>query len=128
MTAPLRRALLAQSAYYVGTGVLPFVSRRLFEAMTGPKTEWWLVQTVGGLVTVVGAGLGAGARREETPTEPVGIGVGCALAFAGIDVVYVARGRISPAYLVDAAAQLALVAAYGRAGGATQQKATASTS
>ena len=40
---------MAQGGYYVATGVLPFVSRRAFEALTGPKREWWLVQTVGAL-------------------------------------------------------------------------------
>jgi hypothetical protein len=35
-----RRVLLAQGGYYVATGVLPFVSRRAFEALTGPKREW----------------------------------------------------------------------------------------
>ena len=45
-----QRPLLAQSAYYVVTGVFPFVSRRGFEALTGPKREWWLVQTVGAVV------------------------------------------------------------------------------
>ena len=41
------RVLLAQGGYYVATGVAPFISRRLFEAITGPKSDWWLVQTVG---------------------------------------------------------------------------------
>ena len=53
----IRKSLLAQGAYYLGTGVAPFVSRRAFEAVTGPKKEWWLVETVGVLVTAVGAGL-----------------------------------------------------------------------
>ena len=52
----LRRTLAAQGVYYVATGAAPFVSRRAFEAVTGPKREWWLVQTVGGLVTAIGGG------------------------------------------------------------------------
>ena len=52
-----RKALLAQGAYYLGTGVAPFISRRAFESVTGPKREWWLVETVGVLVTAVGGGL-----------------------------------------------------------------------
>src|SRR4051794_34537304 len=46
----VRRALITQSVYYVVTGLAPFVSRRAFEAVTGPKREWWLVQTVGALL------------------------------------------------------------------------------
>src|SRR3954470_14347624 len=106
-----RGALLAHGAYYVATGVAPFVSRRAFEAVTGPKQEWWLVQTVGVVVTAVGAGLvGAGAFDRVTP-EVEFIATGCALGLAGIDVVYVARRRIAPTYLADAAVELALVAA-----------------
>jgi hypothetical protein len=107
----LRRVLLAQGAYYAATGVAPFVSRRLFEALTGPKREWWLVQTVGGLVTVIGGALLAGAARGEAAPELLGVAVGSAATLAGIDVVYVSRRRISPIYLVDAGAELGLIAA-----------------
>ena len=45
-----------------------------FERATGPKTEWWLVQTVGVLVTVVGAVLLWGARSERVTPELRGLG------------------------------------------------------
>ena len=51
----LTRPLAWQGAYYLAGGLAPFVSRRTFEALTGPKREWWLVQTVGALTTPVGA-------------------------------------------------------------------------
>jgi hypothetical protein len=106
------RTLLAQGAYYVATGVAPFASRRAFEAVTGRKREWWLVETVGVLVTAVGASLVSAAVRDRVTPEITTIAVGCAGGLAAIDVVYVARGRISPAYLADAAAQLALLSAH----------------
>ena len=109
-----RPALLVQSAYYVATGVLPFISRRAFEAVTGPKREWWLVQTVGALVAVIGAGVGTAAARRQLAPETLGIAAGSAASLAAIDVVHVARGRIAPTYLVDAAIQLALLAALAR--------------
>jgi hypothetical protein len=113
--ADTRTPLLAQGAYYVGTGVAPFLSRRAFEAVTGPKREWWLVQTVGALVTVQGAGLlVAAARRRQTP-ELVATGAGVALALGAIDVVFVARRRIAPTYLGDAAVQTAIMWALARA-------------
>jgi hypothetical protein len=37
-----RPILIAQGGYYVATGILPFTSRHLFEAITSPKREWWL--------------------------------------------------------------------------------------
>ena len=90
---------------------MPFVSRSAFQAATGPKREWWLVQTVGALVTAVGVGLllGAAIRDRVTP-EIAGIASGCAAGLAGIDVVYVLRPRISPVYLGDAAVQSPLLA------------------
>ncbi len=107
----IRKALIAQGTYYVATGVAPFVSRRAFEAITGPKREWWLVETVGLLVSAVGAGvLGAAASDRVTPEVKL-IATGCAASLAAIDVVYVARGRIAPTYLADASVQLALLAA-----------------
>jgi hypothetical protein len=105
-----RQALLAQGIYYVATGVAPFVSRRAFEAVTGPKREWWLVQTVGLVVTAVGAGLLQAVANDRVTPELETIATGCAASLAGIDVVYVARGRIAPTYLADAAVQLALLA------------------
>jgi len=104
-----RKTLAAQGVYYTVTGIVPFLSRDAFEAVTGPKREWWLVQTVAALVTAVGGGLiSAGVRDRVTP-ELLAIATGCAAGLAGIDFVYVARRRISPVYLGDAAAQLAVL-------------------
>jgi hypothetical protein len=105
-----RTALTVQGGYYVVTGVAPFVSRRAFEAVTGTKTEWWLVQTVGAIVTAVGATLLFGARSERVTPELRLLAAGCAASLAAIDIVYVARRRIAPTYLLDAAAQLAALA------------------
>jgi hypothetical protein len=106
-----RPVLVAQGTYYVVTGVLPFISRRAFAALTGPKREWWLVETVGALVTVIGGTLLHAAARRRTPPELLEVAAGSAAALAAIDLVYVAKGRIAPAYLVDAAVQLALLEA-----------------
>jgi hypothetical protein len=105
----LRIALGAQAAYYVATGAVPFVSRRLFEAVTGPKREWWLVQTLGGVVCVVGAGLASAVARERVTPEIVGLAAGSAAVLGASDVWHVARGRISPVYLLDAAAEAAIL-------------------
>src|SRR3954454_24793941 len=97
-----RRALYVQSAYYVATGVLPFASRRAFEAVTGPKREWWLVQTTGAIVKVIGGALASAAAHRRVTPEVLGVATGTAAALAAIDVVYVARRRIAPTYLLDA--------------------------
>jgi hypothetical protein len=107
----MKRVLAIQSGYYVATGLLPFISRRAFEAITGPKQEWWLVQTVGALVTVIGAALGSAASRGRAQPELLFVAAGSAGALAGIDVVYVAKGRVAPTYVVDAAIEIALLGA-----------------
>ena len=106
---------IAQGLFYAATGVWSLVDIRSFEAVTGPKTDRWLVKTVGALVTAVGGALAlAGARGRTTP-ELALVGAGCAAALAVVDGVYVARGRISTVYLLDAAAELGLVGAWAAA-------------
>jgi hypothetical protein len=105
-----RHALHVMSAYYLITGLWPIVHLRSFEAVTGPKTDRWLVKTVGALAIANGAVLAIGARRDRVATETIALAVCSALAFSAIDVVYVMRGRIAPVYLGDAAAELALAA------------------
>jgi hypothetical protein len=106
---------LAQGAYFAITGIWPLVSLRTFEAVTGPKVDAWLVKTVGVLVAVVGAVLILSGVRGDTPVEVVALGVASALALAGVDAWYVGRRVIPPIYLLDAALELALVAAWGLA-------------
>jgi hypothetical protein len=105
-----RLTALGQSVFYVATGVWSLVGIKSFQKVTGPKTDVWLVKTVGALVIVIGSVLGmAGARRAESPEIAV-LGVGSAAALAAIDVVYVSRKRISPIYLLDAVAEGGLIA------------------
>jgi hypothetical protein len=107
-----RRTLAAvQAAYYLPTAVTPFLSRSAFERVTGRKTEWWLVLTVSALVGAVGASLAVSVRGQPE-TQTVVLGAGAAAGLGLIDLVYVARGRISPVYLLDAALQLPIAAAW----------------
>ena len=103
-----------QAIFYMVTGVWPLVSIRSFEAITGPKTDRWLVKTVGALVGITGCELGLASRRRQLTPEVVLVATASAGALATIDVVYVAKRRISPIYLLDALAEIALVAGWGR--------------
>ena len=51
------------------------------------------------------------APRLGDERELRGLAAGCAAGLAAIDTVYVARKRIAPTYLLDAVAQLAVLAA-----------------
>jgi len=77
--------------------------------MTGPKTDLWLVKTVGLLITVIAVILLIATLRQHITLEIRLLAVGSAAGLAGIDIIYVALGRISPIYLLDAFIELALV-------------------
>ena len=100
--------------YYLATGLLPFASRGAFESITGPKRDFWLVQTVGALVGVTGASLALAARDGRAVEEASikTLAIGSAVSLAAVDVVFVTRRRISPIYLLDAAAELTLAAGW----------------
>jgi hypothetical protein len=110
MARPLFWLAVAQAAYYVLTGVWPLVSIRTFIRVTGPKRDLWLVRTVGVLVLVIGCVIGVAAWRGEVSPEVILLAVGSAVGLTAIDVIYVARGTIDKIYLLDAAAEVALVA------------------
>jgi hypothetical protein len=113
MTALSAPALaLLQGGFYAATGLWALVDLDSFMAVTGPKTDRWLVKTVGVLVTVIGAVLLLAWRRGGVPLEVVALAVGSALSLAAIDVIYVSNGTILPVYLLDAAAEAALALAW----------------
>jgi hypothetical protein len=85
-----------QGFYYVLTGVWPLLSRRTFQRVTGPKSDFWLVQTVGVVVAVAGVVLMMAAIRKRIMPEIGVLAVGNAAGLAGIDLVYSSKGRISP--------------------------------
>lgn len=100
----------AHAAYYLTTGVWPLLSMRSFMAITGPKTDRWLVNTAGLLIATLGATLGMAGRRGTTAPEIPLLAIGGAASLAAIDVTYASRRRISPIYLLDAVAEAGLIA------------------
>jgi len=101
---------LAQGAYYLLTGLWPWFHLSSFLWVTGPKTDLWLVQTVGALVAVLGATLCVGAVRREKTWSMITLALGSAAALAFVDVLFVAQQRIPPIYLLDGAVEVGLVA------------------
>jgi hypothetical protein len=97
-----------QGIYFVGTGLWPVAHLKSFEAVTGEKTDHWLVKTVGLLIAVIGFSLLAAVWRRRVDIQSGILGAGTALALAAIDVRYSIRGVISPIYLGDAVAEAVL--------------------
>ena len=111
---PSPRALvaLAQGAFYAILGVWPVIHLASFEAVTGPKTDDWLVVTVGALLTVEGVALLVAAILRDVHAPLALLAAGTAVVLLLVDVVYVRNGTIAPIYLLDGVAELAIVAGW----------------
>jgi hypothetical protein len=100
--------------YFLATGVWPLLSRRSFERVSGPKADFWLAQTVGILVAGVGSTILQAKRHGRITPEIELLGIASAAGLGLVDLAFVARGRISRVYLLDALAEAALVAGWVR--------------
>ncbi len=105
---PTRPVLLVQGVYYLITGVWPLISIDTFLMVTGPKTDLWLVKTVGALIAVIAVALLAAVRNPSFPITLLALA--SAAVLTAVDVIYVAEGVIPPVYLLDAAAEVVLIA------------------
>jgi hypothetical protein len=77
--------------------------------VTGPKSDIWLVKTVGVLITVVGGIIFLGAWRKSMNLELVILAIGTAIGLSVIDLYYVFKEVISPIYLLDAIGEFCLI-------------------
>jgi hypothetical protein len=50
----VRTFSMGQGIFYALTGFWPLISRRTFEKVTGPKHDFWLVNTVGVVIGTIG--------------------------------------------------------------------------
>ena len=107
------RLLAASHAgYLLATGVWPLVHRRSFEAVTGPKEDFWLARTVGGLAAATGVALGISVVRGRRSPEAVALALASSAVFAAADLR--AARTESRTYLGDLALQAVLVPAWLR--------------
>ena len=105
----LRNVAFVQGAYFLLTGLWPILSIDTFQAVTGPKTDLWLVYTVGAMAAFIGSALLLAAANRRLTAEVAFLGIGSAAALAAIDVIFVVRGVLSWVYLVDAVAEAGLI-------------------
>jgi hypothetical protein len=103
---------LVHGVFWLAGGLWAVLHRRSFEKASGPKVDYWLVRTVGSLLAVSGLSLVSAWRADRVTRETAMTAAGGAAALVAIDVVYVARRRISPVYLLDGLAHLLLAAAW----------------
>lgn len=100
-----RRTALGQGLFFLVSGLWPIVHYRSFERLTGGKTDDWLVKTTGGLIAAAGAALVTCSRSPGSDGAARTLGLTSSAVLGAADVIYVARRRISPVYLVDAAVE-----------------------
>jgi hypothetical protein len=106
----IRLVCIAQGLYYLLSGLWPLVHMESFVSFTGPKTDLWLVDTVGVLVTVIGAVLLFAAARHQVTSAIWLLAIGSAAGLTIIDGFYALRGVIWSVYLLDAVAEVVLIA------------------
>lgn len=100
---------IAQGLFYLVTGIWPIVSIKTFLTVTGPKTDLWLVKTVGAVIAAIGAALLWGGLAGNVSEPLVLLGALSAAALATVDVNYVSKGVISRVYLLDASVEAVIV-------------------
>jgi hypothetical protein len=85
-----------------------------FLAVTGPKTDLWLVQAFGLIVAAVGSVLVYACVRGRIEQTLALIGLLLAATLAAIDFWYFAIGAIRWTYTIDGVVELAIVGAWLR--------------
>jgi hypothetical protein len=104
------KVALVQGIYFLITGIWPLLSMKTFLLITGPKTDLWLVKTVGLILAAIG-GVLIYAQMTGTINMPVILlAIGSALALALVEIIYVSKRVISPIYLADAFVEFILIA------------------
>lgn len=103
---------LVQGVYFLVTGIWPLVSLRTFLMVTGDKTDKWLVQIVGLLITAIAVCILLAAYRQELTPAVITLAIGSAAALGAADVIFVVRRVIPKIYLADAVAEAILIVAW----------------
>lgn len=100
---------LVQGVYFLVTGIWPLLSMNTFLKITGPKTDLWLVKTVGLILAVIGAILIYAYITAAVHPPVVFLAIGVALSLTIVEIVYVMKRVISMIYLGDAAVEIILM-------------------
>ncbi len=104
---------ILQGSYYVATGLWPLLSMASFEAVSGPKTDDWLVTTVGVLVIVIGSVLLWAGLTNQIVAPVALLAIASAAGLAGLDFFYAMRGVIWAIYMLDGVAEVVLIVLWG---------------
>ena len=104
-TNAINTSLVIQSMYLLITGIWPLMHLQVFMAVTGPKTDVWLVKTVSLLTIAAGISIMPLFKNGQNVLMAILI----ALAFTIVDFYYAMSGVISKIYMVDGVIQLLFI-------------------
>jgi ABC-type Co2+ transport system permease subunit len=102
----LNKLLFIQGLFYLLTGLWPLIHIQSFMAVTGPKTDVWLVKMVSMLTLSIALVLFS--QRQQKSASPL-LSMCSALSFLIIDLSYSLNGTISRIYLADAVVEALFV-------------------
>lgn len=105
----VRKTILFQGYYYLVTGVWPIISMASFMAVTGPKTDIWLVKTLSFQIIAMGIIFCRGSLSTVFNQQTVLLSVLSSSAFIIADVYYVIKGVLDPIYLADALIEVVIL-------------------
>jgi hypothetical protein len=107
-----RILLWVQSSYMLLTAIWPLVDIHSFMKVTGPKTDIWLVKTVGALLIPVGLCLmyHLFIRTDQRPA--ILLGGLTAVSFICVDFYYALNDVISDIYMADGVLQIIFLSAW----------------
>lgn len=101
-----RYLIWTQATYILLTAIWALVHIQSFMAVTGKKTDVWLVKTVGALLVPVAACLYLQLFIETDRRPAIALAGLTALAFLIIDLYYALTNVIPDIYLADAVVEL----------------------
>jgi hypothetical protein len=98
----IKTLLCIEGIFYLLMGLWPLLHMLSFQKVTGPKTDLWLMITVGGFLCVYGLAFLLESRRPVISNSVMCLAVGIPLVLLWVDVYYVYGGVISAVYMIDA--------------------------
>ena len=104
--------LWVHGLYFALPSIWPLVHMPSFLAVTGPKTDLWLVQTVAILLLVISLVFITAAITGEYQAYLGVLAVGSTAGMAFVDIYFATNDVIWDTYLLDAGGELLLLIAW----------------
>jgi hypothetical protein len=105
--------IFIQSGYYLLTALWAIIDINSFIAVTGPKTDIWLVKTTAAMIITISLTLGSYLFMQGNRFPAIILGSISAFSFAIIDFYYVAENVISNIYILDGIFESILLIGWG---------------